>query len=73
MFSLTTVEHLVYVQFKYSKTSCSCSVLATVESVCICSVLTTVETSCLCLDLSTAEPFVYFQFNYSRSPVYVQF
>ena len=27
--------------------------------------LTTVDTSCLCSNLTTAEPFVYFQFNYS--------
>ena len=80
MFSLTTVDPLVYVQFQkqskpfmymfsvdYSRTSCLFSVLATVETFCICSMLTTVETFCLCSDLSTSEPFVYFQFNYSRS------
>jgi hypothetical protein len=55
----------------YSITSCLISVLATVESFCLCSVLTTVETSCLCSDLSTVEPFVYFQFNYSRSHMFM--
>jgi len=32
MFSLTTVEPLVNVQFNYSRPSCLCSVLATVET-----------------------------------------
>jgi len=51
----------------YSRTSC----LSTVETFCICSVLTTAETSCLCSDVSKAEPFVYFQFNYSRSHIFL--
>ena len=71
MFSLTTVEPLVYVQFIYSRTSYLFSVSSTVERFCISSVLTTVETTCLCLELTTVEHFVYFQLNYSRSPVYV--
>ena len=33
--------------------------------------LTTVETFCLCSDLSTAESFVYFQFSYSRSHIFM--
>jgi len=32
MFSLTTVEPLVNVQFNYSRSSCLCSVLETVET-----------------------------------------
>ena len=56
----------------YSRTSCLFSVLATLETFCISSVLTTLETTCLCSDLNTVEHFFYFQFNHSRSPVYMQ-